>query len=145
MLTTAEKDRDTVHDAAIAPSRSFSLCPAYILDGISTYADHGCKPELWNHTLIVHWSPTGWKFFKYMTWQYLRWSIVSHAHMIEMVSMTAECRMWLRGGLEQFQSQRGLRDLEDLPVGIEVPVRVGWREVAGCLEKGPGKRESFDS
>jgi hypothetical protein len=134
-----------VYDAVIVPSKFFGLCPAYILDLISTYADHGCKPELWIHMLIAHWSPKGWKFFKYMTWKYLRWSVMGHAHIVEKVSMSEEYRMVLGSGLEKFQSQRGLRDLKDLPVGVEVPVRVGWREMAGYLERGRGKRESFDS
>lgn len=108
-LTTAEKDRDAVCDAVIVSSKSFDLCPAYVLDLISTYADHGCKPELWNYTLIAHWSPTGWKFFKYLTWQYLSWSIVSHAHVIEKVSMSEEYMMVLESGIEKFQSQKGLR------------------------------------
>ena len=53
--------------------------------------------------------------------------------------MSEEYRMMFGRGLERFQSQRGLRDLEDLRVGVEVLVRVGWREVAGCLEKGRGR------
>jgi len=44
----------------------------------------------------------GWKFFKYMTWQYLKWSIVSYAYITVKVNINEGSRMVLGNMLGKF-------------------------------------------
>jgi hypothetical protein len=113
---------DSGYTSLIEPASFLStFCESYVLQLISAYAYHQCKPSQWNSTLVRYWSRKSRSGFKD--------TLSTHAHLIAVIAPNEHVQGLLGRALERYQDERGLK-------GFRM-VNYYWPRREGCedLEK----------
>jgi hypothetical protein len=102
--TSFLRDREALHDAIIAPKRVLPLAgllvTEYVIDMISSYADHQCQPTQRQHTLLGYWSqPSAWQCIA---------TLGSHGLLIGEIAPNEEVQHVLGRSLEDYQRKNRL-------------------------------------
>ncbi|KAF2000182.1 hypothetical protein P154DRAFT_599096 [Amniculicola lignicola CBS 123094] len=131
--TTSQYDRDLVWNAICGPACASHIREDFALDLVASYGDHRCEPTLHDRSLLLHWRPTGWNFWKLSNWSNFPLALQSHARVIGLVAPNESVRLILGRSQEKFQQKRGYGNMT---IGFDwPPVRVGFEELATQLSE----------
>jgi hypothetical protein len=107
-LTTRESDRRAVADAIVMPALELDLSAGYIVELISTYADHQCDETKRKHTLVSLSIPC-------LLWLFRRLAVLglailghhldSHARIVGATAPNEDVRMVLGNAMKAFQEE----------------------------------------
>ncbi|KAF2787872.1 hypothetical protein K505DRAFT_329364 [Melanomma pulvis-pyrius CBS 109.77] len=136
-LNTLDSDRSAVTDAIAKPAVILSLDGSYILQLISTYADHQCDETKRKHTLISLSLPYPLRLFRHLTpFLYsLGHHLDSHARIIAATAPHEEVRIVLGNAMKVFQEEElGIKKVPYFWVNDDLwPHRFGWYHVYKAL------------
>lgn len=104
-LTTRDSDRRALADGIIKPAIVLDLAASYILELISTYANHQCDVAKRNHTLISLNAPQPLWLFRKLT--FFLWffgeHFDAHSRIISAISPNEGVRIMLGDAMRRFQ------------------------------------------
>ncbi|KAF2184902.1 hypothetical protein K469DRAFT_708678 [Zopfia rhizophila CBS 207.26] len=107
LLTTRDSDRRAVTDAIVIPALQLELSAGYILELISTYADHRCDETKREYTLISLNIPYPLCLFRHLTLLLALFGhhLHSHARIISATAPNEDVRIVLGNAMKVFQEE----------------------------------------
>ncbi|KAF2180435.1 hypothetical protein K469DRAFT_714815 [Zopfia rhizophila CBS 207.26] len=107
LLTTRDSDRRAVADAIVIPTLHLELSAGYILELISTYADHQCDETKREYTLISLNIPYPLCLFRHLTLflDLFGHHLHSHARIISATASDEHVRIVLGNAMKVFQEE----------------------------------------
>ncbi|OCK73070.1 hypothetical protein K432DRAFT_411036 [Lepidopterella palustris CBS 459.81] len=107
---TLDCDRAAILTAIVEPARSMYINTDYILDMISTYAEHQCDPLRRKYTMVSRYTPS--RAYRALWVEELEGTLVAHARMIYIMCPNESVRLVLGHALADLQKKMGIKDLE---------------------------------
>jgi hypothetical protein len=114
-LNTRDSDRSDLADAIVIPALQLDLSESYILELISTYAEHQCDETKRGHTLISVNIPYPLWVFRHLTLFLMSFGhhLDSHARIIEAVASNEDVRIVLGNAMKAYQEEE--LDIKKVP------------------------------
>jgi hypothetical protein len=131
--TASQEEREFVYNAVILPISTIGLEPGYVLDVISTYANHQCHSRKGKHIFVSMAHPHLPLMF-HSADSFTKWSLKSaleeHTLLVSRYPPNDAVKLVLGAALEKYHTKCRFKSIK---MGTRYTIRAGFRELARYL------------
>ncbi|KAF1994043.1 hypothetical protein P154DRAFT_582200 [Amniculicola lignicola CBS 123094] len=133
--STSDFDRQVIRRSVCTPVAKIHVDGPLVLDLIATYADHGCDPEKWKHTLISYWHPWPMCLARFLRGSFGRDAMKGHAKLISDASPNEAVRFELDRAMRAFVKEHWLENVQFLTFNHSGYLRAGFWELWRAIKR----------